>query len=42
MSFTLRQVFRQFRQSKGFVAVTLLALALCSARWYIVQRPISS
>jgi len=29
MSLTLRQVFRQFRQSKGFVATTLVTLALC-------------
>ncbi|HWA29232.1 MAG TPA: ABC transporter permease [Lacunisphaera sp.] len=29
MSLTLRQVFRQFSQSKGFVAATLLTLALC-------------
>jgi len=29
MSLNLRQAFRQFRQSKGFVAATLLTLALC-------------
>jgi putative ABC transport system permease protein len=29
MIFSLRQVFRQFRQSKGFVAATLVTLALC-------------
>src|SRR5260221_14562660 len=29
MNLTLRQVFRQFRQSKGFVAATLVTLALC-------------
>jgi putative ABC transport system permease protein len=29
MFFSLRQVFRQFRQSKGFVAATLVTLALC-------------
>jgi len=29
MNLTLRQVFRQFRQSKGFAATTLLTLALC-------------
>ncbi len=29
MIFSIRQVFRQFRQSKGFVATTLVTLALC-------------
>lgn len=29
MIFSIRQVFRQFRQSKGFVAATLVTLALC-------------
>ena len=29
MFLSLRQAIRQFRQSKGFVAATLLTLALC-------------